>query len=389
MTHNQLVTSRHGSDRETAAAGTLAVSIHDDLARLPERFEKLFEKAGEGSIHHTRSWYENYIRTVIGPGDSLRVYAVESQAGAPKGLLLMRHARQTSPLGPARLEGLANYYSSLFGPIVDADDPDLPRTIDSMARAIAGDTIRWGIVDLHPLALDDVVFPELVKALRSAGFLVHRYFCFGNWYLKVAGKAFSQYFAERPSRLANTVKRKRRKLEAGNRLRYQLYTEPEGLERGIADYNKVYASSWKVPEPYPDFVGGLMRTCARNGSLRLGVAYVDGEPAAAQFWIHSGSTTSIFKLAYDERYANDSVGTILSTLLMEHAIDVDKATVIDYLSGDDAHKQEWMSDRRERWGVIAFNPLTVHGLCAAGQHVASLFAWRTLDFFRRWRRGRS
>jgi hypothetical protein len=63
--------------------------------------------------------------------------------------------------------------------------------------------------------------------------------------------------------------------------------------------------------------------------------------------------------------------------------------VIDYLSGDDAHKQEWMSDRRERWGVIAFNPLTVHGLCAAGQHVASLFAWRTLDFFRRWRRGRS
>jgi hypothetical protein len=104
MIPTQLVTTGHGSERETAAAGTLSVSIHDDLARLPERFEKLFEKAGEGSIYHTHGWYDNYVRTVIGPGDSLRVYAVESQAGAPKGLLLMRHAGPTSPLGSARLD---------------------------------------------------------------------------------------------------------------------------------------------------------------------------------------------------------------------------------------------------------------------------------------------
>lgn len=29
--------------------------------------------------------------------------------------------------------------------------------------------------------------------------------------------------------------------------------------------------------------------------------------------------------------------------------------------GDDSYKQKWMSDRRERWGIIAYNPGTIIG----------------------------
>jgi CelD/BcsL family acetyltransferase involved in cellulose biosynthesis len=49
---------------------------------------------------------------------------------------------------------------------------------------------------------------------------------------------------------------------------------------------------------------------------------------------------------------------------MRQVIDIDRVQEIDYLTGDDAYKNQWMSHRRERRGLIAFNPRTVGGLAA-------------------------
>jgi CelD/BcsL family acetyltransferase involved in cellulose biosynthesis len=53
---------------------------------------------------------------------------------------------------------------------------------------------------------------------------------------------------------------------------------------------------------------------------------------------------------------------LLTALLMEHVIEVDKVAEVDYLIGDDPYKKTWMSHRRERWGVIAYNPRSLAGL---------------------------
>src|SRR5690606_28805628 len=97
--------------------------------------------------------------------------------------------------------------------------------------------------------------------------------------------SFDQYFATLSSRTRNTVSRKEKKFSKGDGNRVDIVTGSDGLEEALAAYRKVYDASWKVPEPYPDFIPGLARACAAEGCLRLGVAYVGGEPAAAQFWI--------------------------------------------------------------------------------------------------------
>lgn len=55
----------------------------------------------------------------------------------------------------------------------------------------------------------------------------------------------------------------------------------------------------------------------------------------------SGKTASIYKLAYQDKFADLSVGSILTARLMQHVIDIDGVTHVDYLTGDDAYKRDW------------------------------------------------
>jgi CelD/BcsL family acetyltransferase involved in cellulose biosynthesis len=107
--------------------------------------------------------------------------------------------------------------------------------------------------------------------------------------------------------------------------------------------------------------------------LRLGLAYIDGVAVAAQLWIVADNTAYIYKLAYDEAYKSYGVGSVLTSKLMQHFIDVDKVSIVDYLTGDDAYKKDWMSHRRERWGVLAFNTSTLFGVWAMFKEFSKLY----------------
>ena len=140
-------------------------------------------------------------------------------------------------------------------------------------------------------------------------------------------------------------------------MRIQVVTGGDALDAAAVDYARVFAASWKMQEPYaPAFVPALIRACAAVGWLRLGLLHVDGEPAAAQFWVVVGGTALIFRLAYDDRFLDLSVGTILTAHLMRHVLDVDKVATVDYGIGNDPYKRDWMSHRRERWGILALVP---------------------------------
>jgi CelD/BcsL family acetyltransferase involved in cellulose biosynthesis len=172
------------------------------------------------------------------------------------------------------------------------------------------------------------------------------------------------------------VERKTAKLKREKPYVIEVFSDPEGLEKALDDYKKIYSLSWKVEEPYPEFIINIARKFAALGWLRLGLIYVEGEPAAAQIWFVKDGTASIFKLAYDEKYKQLSVGSILTTELMRRAIDEDKAAIIDYLTGDDSYKSEWMSHRRERVGLVGFSYTSLNGILHAARHFAGVWVRR-------------
>lgn len=94
----------------------------------------------------------------------------------------------------------------------------------------------------------------------------------------------------------------------------------------------------------------------------MGLATYDSIPVAGQIWLIHNNIAYIYKLAYDENYKSMSPGTVLTSFMLESAISGDAVNRIDYLSGDDVYKKDWMSSRRERFGTAAFNPRTFTGL---------------------------
>ena len=388
------VTGASATEFAARAAGKLPhVRVHSGLDELPESFLQLFAQAERQSVFLGLPWFRNFVQTAMNAEERVRIYSASAEGanGTPVGMLLMRDSGESRSFTSLRkLEALANYYSCFYAPHF-ADSLDGPReAARALALAISQEKPRWDAVEFKPMDVNAKEFAEIVGAFKSAGFAVQTYFSSGNWYLPVNGRSFAQYSESLPSVLKNTLSRKRKKLEKTGRAKIEIVTGGPGLDAAIDAYRKVYLSSWKQPEPYTDFIPGLIRMCSSIGALRLGIIYVDGEPAAAQLWIVHHGKALIYKLAYDERFAELSVGTILSATLFENALDVDKVAEVDYLSGDDAYKKDWMSHRRERWGILALNKRTPRGALAIARHIGGRAAKRgALSLAKAFRRGES
>ena len=297
----------------------------------------------------------------------------------------LAHLHLMQPTPGAPLASLSNYYSCLYGPV-----PVVPGGVEQVSPAqwrAAGQAMRalpgGAQLRLHPLDSASAWLPALERGLREAGYWSQRYFCFGNWYQPVPAGGFQPYWAERPSALRHSVERGRRRLAKAGTWRVEIVTggaaqgpSPQAsLEEAIAAYEAVYTQSWKGAERCPAFMPGLMHTAASQGWLRLGVLWLNGEPVAAQVWLVHGGKANIYKLAYVKGYEKLSAGSVLTTALMQHTMDVDRVQEVDYLSGDDAYKADWMALRRERVGVVGFDKFRLCAWAPAALHFAAAW-WR-------------
>jgi CelD/BcsL family acetyltransferase involved in cellulose biosynthesis len=305
------------------------------------------------------AWFSNMVATVYPGSRDLRFYVLRQEG---KVLAVLPLRAQRGALGWT-LHGLANFYTTLFEPLLapDCGAADLALLLSTMRADLPG----LASLRLAPMDPSAPAYRLVLEGMRAAGWRPFEFFAFGNWYQPVNG-SWTEYLAKRNGTLRNTIKRMTKKF-GGDGGKLEIVSESADLARAIDAYEKVYASSWKKPEPYREFMPGLARTCAERGYLRLGLAWLNGRPIAAQLWIVSHGRAEIYKVAYDEGFKAYAPGTLLTALLMEHVIEIDKVAEVDYLIGDDPYKKTWMSHRRERWGVIAYNPRSLSGLAGWGR----------------------
>lgn len=349
-----------------------SVDSYTHVRDLPADALALLNRAETRHIEFGADWHANLIDNVYAKdpqGHAVRLHVLRRQGQVLAVLPTVAHAGEQG----REVSALSNFYTAIYAPALEegleAEDL-LPLT-----RALRRDGAGAAVYRFSPMDPSSQAFKVLRRALGMAGLSAYTYFTFGNWYEPVR-QNWGDYLKERSGQVRSTIKRNGKKFTAeGGRL--EIVSGGEQLDIALAAYQTVYQQSWKVPEPYPDFVPGLIRLCARRGWLRLGLAWIGDKPVAAQIWIIANGRADIYKLAYDEAYKALAPGTLLTALLMERALDVDKVREIDYLIGDDAYKAAWMSQRRERFGIIAYDPLTWRGLIGLARQTIGE-TWRRL-----------
>jgi hypothetical protein len=314
-------------------------ACYTDWDQLPQSANALFEKAAKDSVFASRPWFENLVNHALEDGQTMLLACVVERDHVLAILPLMTR-------DSGHLHALGHLYTSLYTLLIAAHDQE------DILTCLAQGLTQLPVCSLRlaPVAKDDSILQGLQKALESRGCSCFLSFRFFNWFHRLQGQAFADYMAARPSRVCNTIARKQRKLAREHGYDIRLYTG-NGLQQAMADFNTVYSASWKAKELFGDFVDGLAERLSGRGWLRLAVLYIGGKPAAAQFWFVAHGKASIFKLAYDESWKRYSPGSILIHYLMKHVIDSDQVEEIDFLTGNDTYKQDWMSERRERWGL--------------------------------------
>lgn len=354
---------RGSPDGATQEAFTpLSIHKYTSTSEVPAATAQLFEETARVNVEFSPDWFRNLQETVF-PDDRSLSYYVSEMNGQPTAILPIRLTAN----GPARqIESLGNYYTSLYSPLLaaKADASDLAPLLNAASR----DAGTAHVMRFSPMDPDSPAYAGLLAALWSAGWVPFRYFCFGNWFLKVTD-SWSSYLGKREGKHRSTIKRMKKKFDAdGGKL--EIVTDLAAVDKAIKAFNDVYALSWKKPEPYPGFIPGLIRWLADKKQLRLCIAWLHAQPVAAQLWTVCHGKAHIFKVAYDEKYSSYSPGTLVTAHLMEHVIDQDGIQEVDFLIGDDKYKQTWMSHRRERWGIIAYNPRTLWGLVLLIREIA-------------------
>lgn len=332
------------------------------LKKLPASYVKLFSEAEKESFFWGLDWFELLANTTLDDGQEVRICALENGDDNPcAAMVLLPEKAPGNPFEPRMLSGFSNFYSMTYAPMLLGQGAQATDYLAELFTAISDNKLRFDMMRLGPMDEDSANYVRVRDAFSQAGLNVHPYFVCGNWYETVQDDSFEDYLKRRPSQLRNTFKRRGKALEKAGNSRYTLTTGLEGLDEAVNAYNQIYSASWKDSEQYPEFIPGLVRLAAQKGILRLGVIYIDDAPAAAQIWLLDGDSAVIYKLAYDEQFKKTSVGTILTMKLMEHVINCDGVREVDYGSGDDPYKKDWMTHRRERRGILAHNPRTIRG----------------------------
>lgn len=247
---------------------------------------------------------------------------------------------------PRRLSALANWYSFRWAPVFTGD-PD-PRTRQRLIEVIAQHLLRdEAQIDIYPIEGDADM---LLASFRRAGWLAVRRPMGARHLLQLDGRGFAAWWGARPGRLRNQVRRKGR----GNPFAISI---TDRLSDALwQDYVDVHDRSWKEPEPGLSFLRALAERESAAGTLRLGFARAEGRAVAAQLWTVENGIALIHKLSHDSAYDDASPGTLLSHAMFAHAIDVDRVETIDYGTGDNAYKAEWMETRETLYRVDCFNP---------------------------------
>ncbi|QIG80693.1 GNAT family N-acetyltransferase [Stakelama tenebrarum] len=299
------------------------VKLFDDLDAVAADAGGALDRAAQPRIYNRIDWFRRV--AALCPIDGRPLIARARDGDAAAWLFLARKG--------VRAQALASWYTLDFQLVTQGGGGPLIDDIASNLKGIAHLTLS-PVADPAPIA----------AAFRKAGWITALSPATVTWEIEPPAD-FESYWASRPGKLRSTAKRKGRK--AGLDIAIHREFDADAWDA----YREIYEASWKPEEGSWDFMRSFAEAEGAAGTLRLGIAVRDGKPIAAQLWHVENGRATIHKLAYREDAKDLSPGTILSEAMFRHVIEQDRPQVIDYGTGNEPYKADWMEGARKMWRI--------------------------------------
>jgi CelD/BcsL family acetyltransferase involved in cellulose biosynthesis len=335
----------------------VAVELFDDLDAAARDAGAALDRTAQPALQDRIDWFRLTAAHCPLPGPLLIARAREGEASA--WLFLVRDGRSAT--------ALASWYTLAFAPIFSPGSTESEQLamLTAIARALLQ---RLDHIALEPLLTTD----PTNAAFRAAGWRTCRTKRSVNWTVATAN-GFDAYWAARPGRLRSTMKRKAR---AGG---FEIAILDRFDADAWAEYETVYRSSWKPEEGSPPFLRALAEQEGAAGTLRLGLLRKAGRPIAAQLWLVENGVATIHKLAHVRDADGLSPGTVLSEAMFRRVIAQDGATTVDFGTGNDPYKADWMDSHRPLYRLDGYNPRSLRGYLGWARSCASALVRRATE----------
>ena len=306
------------------------------------------DRAAQPSLFNRLEWFQRTAQLAPQPGEPLIVRARAD--GSDCWLFLTKNGGQATALG--------SWYTLAFQPVFTGNPVETTKfaLLLAIARRLSK---RLSSLTLAPMPANDAAL--ICRAFDRARWIATSQASTFNWTVITDDLTFEEYWAQRPGELRSTVKRKAAKHAIDTRI----FKQFDG--HAWADYESIYASSWKPEEGSPDFLRDMALTEGAAGTLRMGIATINNEAVAAQLWTVENGRAIIHKLAHLETAKDQSPGSILTAAMFAHVIDQDHVAIVDFGTGDNRYKADWMDIRVLLYTVKLFNPRRPSGLLGAAK----------------------
>ncbi|MFT5452934.1 MAG: hypothetical protein ACI9N9_002432 [Enterobacterales bacterium] len=375
----QFTSKDASSDRSniyTTSKIQLQVNFYEDLDSLPSSYEQFFKDVERKDFFISKAWLQNIFDTALEDGTKPCFYGVEAidYNSTPQALFAFTTAPQTGAringwwVKGNAIAGTTNNlcYSHTF--LYTDKTNNLSAAINALIAQLKED--KYPLIDLNLFAGESISLPLIRQAFNNTGMKASVYEYSSNWVENTEHLDYQQYFANRSKSTRKSILRQKRRLQEKHNVRFEILTQESDVGKAISLFNDVYAKSWKEPNYFQDFVPGLIRTCAKCGTLRFGVMYIDDKAVSVELCITANNKATFAKSAYDSNYAKHSPSSILLLHMIEHVISSDNTKLLSLGLFDDAYKKTWCQERRIVYGIVAFDPNTFWG--AIGYTVYSL-----------------
>lgn len=344
---------------------------YHSICALSDSAHSLMQQQSHNNLYLSKLWFSTMISAGLETDAKVSIYAVESESDDCLALLLLR-----SPAGQNgskfskwvqskhSLASLTNFQASFYAVLIDTEACGAVQIIETLVKKLSELKPAIHLIDLNLMSSHSVAYQTLHRQFKHSGFSSFPYVYKGNWFESFNFASFDEYLSARSKSNKKSIKnyqRKQRKLAREGRLVVKMFSSQEQVDEALAVYEKIYCSSWKQADLFDGFYPQLIKAAAVQGSLRFLCLYVDEQPVAFEFAIVTGTQCVMMRTAYIQSYQNESVGSIAILLMIQHVIEYDKITQIDFGTDDDRYKSTWVTERRERCGIISFNRYTPLG----------------------------